>query len=87
MFSLKIRATETKDREKTNLNPRIRDSQEIVNRVLKKILFITWSMYYSVSKGSKEEGRWGQKMAIFLIYSTIYADVGGWAYKAKNMLT
>ena len=33
-------------------------------------------MYYSVSKGSKEDG-WGQKMAIFLIYSTIYAEVGG----------
>ena len=28
---------------------------------------------------SKEVGRWGQKMAILLIYSTIYADVGGWA--------
>ena len=28
---------------------------------------------------SKEMGRWGQKMKVLLIYSTMYADVGVWA--------
>ena len=34
----------------------------------------------------QQRGGWGQKMG-FMIYSTIYADVGGWTKKAKNMLT
>ena len=27
----------------------------------------------------KKVGGWGQKVAILLTYSSIYADVGGWA--------
>ena len=39
---------------------------------------------------SKEVGRWGKKMSILLIYSTIYADMGeraGGHKRAKKMLT
>ena len=41
-----------------------------------QIFELTWGPFkYYVSK---EVGGWGQKTAILLIYSTIYADVGGW---------
>ena len=48
---------------------------------LKKDRNTKWPFKYYVIK---EEGGWGQKMAIFDIYSTVNHQRGGWPKKVKN---
>ena len=45
-----------------------------------------WSLkdHSSITSAKRWVGGWGQKMAILLIYSTIYGGVGGWAYKSQK---